>query len=192
MRPIAEGLFTDENPATPDRRPQPRDRADRLSVPAGAEFEPYPLKRDGTLWSYTIQRYRPKSPPYAGPEAFRPWPVAYIALEGETIVEARLANVEFDAIEIGMKLEMVPIPLDPDTAICPISRPSGLSEKRHERRCLHCRHRHPSLWSHRRAFRGSIRAYSQCAGDGGCGRRLDRHAVRLWRVRRGGQSRYDG
>lgn len=119
MRPIAEGLFTDENP--------PRLIGGRNSVtgrivfpcPPSAEFEPYPLKREGVLWSYTIQRYRPKSPPYAGPEAFRPWPVAYVALEGETIVEARLANVEFDAIDIGMKLELAPIPLDPDTEDSP-------------------------------------------------------------------------
>lgn len=119
MRPIAEGLFTDENP--------PRLIGGRNSVtgrivfpcPPSAEFEPYPLKREGVLWSYTIQRYRPKSPPYAGPEAFRPWPVAYVALEGETMVEARLANVEFDAIDIGMKLELAPIPLDPDTEDSP-------------------------------------------------------------------------
>jgi uncharacterized protein len=119
MRPIAEGLFTDE---TPPRLIGGRNRATGRIVfpcPPSAEFEPYPLKREGVLWSYTIQRYRPKSPPYAGPEAFRPWPVAYVALEGETMVEARLANVEFDAIDIGMKLELAPIPLDPDTTDSP-------------------------------------------------------------------------
>jgi uncharacterized protein len=116
MRPIAEGLFTDE---TPPRLIGGRNRLTGRIVfpcPPSAEFEPYPLKREGILWSYTIQRYRPKSPPYAGPEAFRPWPVAYVALEGETMVEARLANVEFDSIDIGMKLELAFIPLDPDMA----------------------------------------------------------------------------
>ena len=119
MRPIADGLFTDE---TPPRLIGGRNRATGRIVfpcPSGAEYEPYPLKREGTLWSYTIQRYRPKSPPYAGPEAFKPWPVAYIALEGETMVEARLANVDFDDITIGMKLEMVPITLDPEAADSP-------------------------------------------------------------------------
>ncbi len=119
MRPIAEGLFTDENPP---RLIGGRNRATGRIVfpcPPGAEFEPYPLKREGTLWSYTIQRYRPKSPPYAGPEAFNPWPVAYVALEDETIVEARLNNVALDAIQIGMQLEMKPIPLDPDAADSP-------------------------------------------------------------------------
>lgn len=119
MRPIADGLFTNE---TRPRLIGGRNLATGRIVfpcPIGAEYEPYPLKREGTLWSYTIQRYRPKSPPYAGPEAFKPWPVAYIALEGETMVEARLTEVEFDAIGIGMKLEMTPIPLDPDTADSP-------------------------------------------------------------------------
>jgi uncharacterized protein len=116
MRPIAEGLFTEE---TPPRLIGGRSRVTGRIVfpcPSSAEFEPYPLKREGILWSYTIQRYRPKSPPYAGPEAFKPWPVAYVALEGETMVEARLANVPFDAIAIGMKLEFAPVPLDPDSA----------------------------------------------------------------------------
>jgi uncharacterized protein len=130
MRPIAEGLFTDE---TPPRLIGGRNRVTGRIVfpcPVSAEFEPYPLKREGNLWSYTIQRYRPKSPPYAGPEAFRPWPVAYVALEGETMVEARLANVDFDAIEIGMKLELAPIPLDPDGAdspYIPAFQPAGAS-----------------------------------------------------------------
>lgn len=119
MRPIADGLFTDESPP---RLIGGRNRATGRIVfpcPSSTEFEPYPLKREGTLWSYTIQRYRPKSPPYTGPEAFKPWPVAYVKLEGETMVEARLANVEFDDISIGMKVEMAPIPLDPDVADSP-------------------------------------------------------------------------
>ena len=120
MRPIADGLFTNE---TPPRLIGGRSRASGRIVfpcPPGDEYEPYPLKRGGTLWSYTIQRYRPKSPPYAGPEAFRPWPVAYVALEGETIVEARLADVAFEDIRIGMTLEMKPIPLDPDASESPV------------------------------------------------------------------------
>jgi uncharacterized protein len=128
MRPIAEGLFTDE---TPPRLIGGRSRATGRIVfpcPPGSEYEPYPLKREGILWSYTIQRYRPKSPPYAGPEAFSPWPVGYIALAGETMVEARLTGVEFDAISIGMALEMSPAPLDPgasDSPYIPAFHPAG-------------------------------------------------------------------
>jgi uncharacterized protein len=104
MRAIAEGLFTEESPP---RLIGGRNRATGRIVfpcPANADFEPYPLKREGTLWSYTIQRYRP---------------IGYVALDGETIVEARLSDVAFDAIHIGMMLEMSPIPLDPDAADSP-------------------------------------------------------------------------
>ena len=115
MRAIAPGLFTEE--------PQPRLVGGRNRVtgrivfpcPPGEDYAPYPLARDGVLWSYTIQRYRPKSPPYAGPDAFQPWPVAYVELPGETIVEARLANVAFEDISIGMPLELTFVPLDPAT-----------------------------------------------------------------------------
>ncbi|MDE2620311.1 MAG: OB-fold domain-containing protein [Sphingomonadales bacterium] len=116
MRPIASGLFTAE--------PRPRliggrHRASGRIVfpcPPGDDFEPHPLGREGTLWSWTVQRYRPKSPPYAGPEAFAPWPVGYVELPGETIVEARLCEVDVAAIRIGMPLELTLIPLDPDAA----------------------------------------------------------------------------
>ena len=116
MQAIAEGLFTNE---TPPRLIGGRDRTTGRVVfpcPPGAQYEPVPLGREGTLWSFTIQRYRPKSPPYAGPEAFRPWPIGYVELPGEVIVEARLTNVDFEDIHIGMPLELTLIPLDPDAA----------------------------------------------------------------------------
>jgi len=113
MHAIAPDLFTQEA--------QPRlvggvNRATGRIVfpcPPGSDYAPHPLAREGTLWSYTIQRYRPKSPPYAGPEAFEPWAVAYVELPDETMVEARLANVAFEDIRIGMELELTFIPLDP-------------------------------------------------------------------------------
>lgn len=116
MRAIAEGLFTDE---VPPRLIGGRDKVTGRIVfpcPPGADFEPLPLGRQGTLWSYTVQRYRPKSPPYAGPEAFAPWAVAYVELPGEAIVEARLTDVDLDMIRIGMPLELALIPLDPGAA----------------------------------------------------------------------------
>lgn len=130
MRAIAEGLFTEE---TPPRLVGGRHRTSGRIVfpcPDSADYEPWPLKREGTLWSYTIQRYRPKSPPYTGPESFTPWPVAYVELPGETIVEARLQNVDFDAIAIGMPLELTQVPLDPDAAepvLVPAFQPAGAS-----------------------------------------------------------------
>jgi uncharacterized OB-fold protein len=130
MRPIAEGLFTNE--ASP-RLVGGRNRVTGRIVfpcPDNVEYEPWPLKRQGTIWSYTIQRYRPKSPPYAGPETFQPWPVAYVELPGETIVEARLANVAFDEIRIGMAVELTLVPLNPaaeDSVIIHAFQPAGAS-----------------------------------------------------------------
>lgn len=116
MQAIAEGLFTsDTSPQLIGGRNRESGRI-VFPCPPGNDYEPYPLQREGRLWSYTIQRYRPKSPPYAGPEAFAPWPVGYVELPGECIVEARLTGVAFDAITIGMPLELTLAPLHPDAA----------------------------------------------------------------------------
>ena len=64
------------------------------------------LARRGTLWSWTIQRFRPKSPPYAGPEAFEPYGVGYVELPGEVRVEARLTESDPAKLEIGMEMEL--------------------------------------------------------------------------------------
>lgn len=114
MRPIAEGLFTEgDSPQLIGGRNLETGRI-VFPCPDSNSFQPYPLKRDGTLWSYTIQRFRPKTPPYAGPDGFEPWPLGYIALEGETMVEARIVNVAVEDIKIGMPLELTQVPLDPD------------------------------------------------------------------------------
>ena len=128
MRAIAEGLLTSD---TPMRLIGGRNRESGHIVfpcPPSAEYEPYPLQRQGQLWSYTVQRYRPKSPPYAGPEAFEPWAVAYVELPGEVIVEARLAHIAFEDIAIGMPLELTTVPLDANAAepvMIPAFQPLG-------------------------------------------------------------------
>ncbi|WP_239806195.1 Zn-ribbon domain-containing OB-fold protein [Croceicoccus hydrothermalis] len=130
MQPIAQGLFTKD---APPRLVGGRNRETGRIVfpcPPGERFEPYPLSRTGTLWSYTIQRFRPKSPPYAGPEAFTPWAIGYVELPGETIVEARLTDVDFGDIEIGMALVLTQVPLDLDAAqgvAIPAFRPEGVA-----------------------------------------------------------------
>lgn len=126
MHAIAEGLFADEEPP---RLIGGRNRQSGRIVfpcPASSLFEPIRLGRTGTLWSWTVQRYRPKSPPYAGPEAFEPWALGYVELPGETIVEARIVDVDVADITIGMELELTAIALDPSTApprIIPAFRP---------------------------------------------------------------------
>ncbi len=113
MSPIAENIFTEEK--------EPRLLGGRhkdsgklvFPLPEGDSYEPYPLSRQGTLWSYTIQRFRPKTPPYTGPEEFTPFALGYVELPDEVIVEARLTGVADDDIEIGMPLELTTVPLDP-------------------------------------------------------------------------------
>ena len=112
LNAIADGLFTDE--AQP-RLIGGRDRVTGRVVfpcPEGDDYEPHPLGRDGTLWSWTVQRYRPKSPPYTGPEAFAPWIVASIELP-ETIVEARLVDIDPADVSIGLPVTLTATPLDP-------------------------------------------------------------------------------
>ena len=119
MRPVAEGLFTaDPTPCLIAGRHRDDGRL-VFPRPAGSEaalFEPVYLSRVGILWSYTIQRFRPKSPPYAGPETFEPYAVGYVELPGEVIVESRLCDVELDGLSIGaaVELTLVPFATDPD------------------------------------------------------------------------------
>ncbi|MDE2620060.1 MAG: OB-fold domain-containing protein [Sphingomonadales bacterium] len=121
MQPIAEGLFiTEPDPSLIGGRHRASGRI-VFPCPPTDDFEPVPLGREGTLWSWTVQRFRPKSPPYAGPEAFAPWAVGYVELPGETIVEARLVNVALDALRIGMPLRLTLVPLE-------IARGGGATE----------------------------------------------------------------
>jgi uncharacterized OB-fold protein len=73
-------------------------------------FEPIALPDRGQLWSWTIQRFRPKSPPYAGPAAFTPYAVGYVALGEAIIVEGRLSGVAFDDLRIGLPLRLTTEP----------------------------------------------------------------------------------
>ena len=76
--------------------------------------EVHELGRTGTLWTWTVQGYPPKSPPYAGntdPKTFEPFGVGYIELPGEVKVESRLTVNDPEQIEIGMEMEMTLVPL---------------------------------------------------------------------------------
>ena len=74
------------------------------------EFDAVPLQRRGRLWSFTVQRFRPKSPPYAGADdesSFRPYAVGYVELAGQIIVETRIETEDFSALRIGQPMELV-------------------------------------------------------------------------------------
>ena len=68
------------------------------------------LGNRGTLWTWTVQAFPPKAPPYLGPvgDDFVPFGVGYVELPGEVRVEARLTEADPDKLEIGMPMELVP------------------------------------------------------------------------------------
>lgn len=78
--------------------------------PDSPGYAPEALPASGVLWSYTVQRFRPKSPPYTGPDAFEPYAVGYIDL-GSLIVEARLTGAGLSDWRIGQRMKLVPLPL---------------------------------------------------------------------------------
>lgn len=64
------------------------------------------LPRRGTLWSWTVQRFRPAAP-YLGTDDFAPYGVGYVELGGRVLVEGRLSVSEPERLRIGMPVEVV-------------------------------------------------------------------------------------
>jgi uncharacterized OB-fold protein len=115
-RPIAPNLFA---PGPPPRLIGGRHRASgRMVFPLpqdSAGYEPVELPSRGSLWSYTVQRFPPKSPPYGGEQPFQPFAVGYIELQGALIVESRLTEVDFTALRVGLPMELTTAPLRHDS-----------------------------------------------------------------------------
>lgn len=114
--PIAEGLFTaGERPRLIGGRRKDTGRI-VFPIPAGAEaalYEPVELAEEGKLWSFTVQRFRPKSPPYAGADddrSFRPFALGYVELPGQVIVESRIETDDIAALKVGMPMRLVLTP----------------------------------------------------------------------------------
>ena len=75
-------------------------------------MEPQPLSRTGTLWTWTVQNFRPKAPFALPPdEVFEPFGVGYVELPGQTRVEARLTTADPARLRIGMAMELTFVPL---------------------------------------------------------------------------------
>jgi uncharacterized OB-fold protein len=116
LAPIAEGLFETEG-GIPRLIGARRKSDGRMVFPAptgpeAALYERTPLSPQGVLWSFTVQRFRPKSP-YAGADdeaSFRPYALGYIELPGEVIVESRIETQDFATLKVGapMRLKLVP------------------------------------------------------------------------------------
>ncbi|MFD4505444.1 Zn-ribbon domain-containing OB-fold protein [Streptomyces sp. NPDC058457] len=70
----------------------------------GGPAEPVLLSATGTLWTWTVQRYVPKSPPYVPPAAgFTPFAVGYVELpEGVRVLAA--LDIRPEDAEIGMTM----------------------------------------------------------------------------------------
>ncbi len=114
--PIAEGLFTwpSENPALLGSRCT---ACGIVSFPAaescmacsGQEVSVEELPRRGTLWTWTVQQFMPKTPYNSGetPETFQPFGVGYVELPGGVRVEGRLTESDPDRLRIGMEMDVV-------------------------------------------------------------------------------------
>jgi uncharacterized OB-fold protein len=94
------------------RRLAARARADgsyRFPRPEGAEAEQYEtveLGPAGTLWSFTIQRFRPK-PPFNGrgtESDFQPFAVGYVEFPAQIIVAGRIVGQDFGLLKIGQSM----------------------------------------------------------------------------------------
>ena len=117
MSPVAEGLFEADEGGP--RLIGGRRRSDGRMVfpfpsgPEGQHYERVRLAPEGALWSFTVQRFRPKSPPYAGDDnedSFQPFALGYIELPGEVIVETRLQVADFDKLKVGAPMRLVLTP----------------------------------------------------------------------------------
>ena len=117
LEPIAAGLWTDEA--------RPRLIGGKLPsgeivfpMPEGdaAEgVEPWPLSRKGTLWSFTSQDFRPKSPyegPGEGAHDFKPYLLGYVELPGEVIVESLIVDAQLSDLRLGMPMEFAVVPFN--------------------------------------------------------------------------------
>ncbi len=113
LRPIVDGLFELDGEqlvlagsrctscgtvAFPSQGSCPRCTSDTV--------ERHLLARTGTLWTWTTQGFRPKSPPYTGPEEFSPYAVGYVELGGEIRVEGRLTEADPRRLRIGMPMRV--------------------------------------------------------------------------------------
>jgi uncharacterized protein len=118
-RPVAEGLFTwpDDEPRLIGSRCEACGVVtfpEQDSCPActGTAVERHLLSRTGTLWTWTVQGFRPKSPPYEGPIEFEPYPVGYVELPGEVKVETLLVDATPEQLRIGMEMELAIVPFE--------------------------------------------------------------------------------
>ena len=67
------------------------------------------LPRRGKLWTWTVQRFMPKTPYHSDEtaETFTPYGVGYVELPGGVRVEGRLTESDPGKLSIGMEMDVV-------------------------------------------------------------------------------------
>ena len=119
-RTVDDALFT-ETPDGPTLRGSRCDDCGAHTFPAqggcprctGSSMSEVPLSRTGTLWSWTVQGFTPKTP-YTGDAIYEPYGVGYVELPGQLIVESRLVETDPEKLEIGMPVELILTPFRDD------------------------------------------------------------------------------
>jgi len=81
--------------------------ADGACPRCGGVTSPVTLSTVGQLWTWTVQRFAPKSPPYVPPpDGFRPFAVGYVDLTEGTRVAAVIDVEDLGSIRIGMPVRI--------------------------------------------------------------------------------------
>lgn len=80
------------------------------------DSEIVPIGDHGTLWTWTIQSFLPKTPYNSGEtEAdFTPYGVGYVEMPGGVRVEARLQENNAEQLHIGMPMQLKIVPFRKD------------------------------------------------------------------------------
>jgi uncharacterized OB-fold protein len=84
----------------------------RFPMPKGPDaalYDPVELPNEGRLWSYTVQRFRPKTPPYIGADdekSFTPYAVGYVEFPGQVIAEGRILVDDVSILKIGLPMKV--------------------------------------------------------------------------------------
>jgi uncharacterized protein len=110
---VADGVFVER--ADGPRLLAGRRKSDgemRFPMPRGADaklFDEVELAPVGKLWSYTVQRFRPKTPPYIGADdekTFRPFALGYVEFPGQVICEGRILVDDPATLKIGQPMKV--------------------------------------------------------------------------------------
>jgi uncharacterized OB-fold protein len=119
---VADGLFVMKGDQphliAAKRKSDGRVRFPMPKGPEAALYDPVELPADGTLWSYTVQRFRPKTPPYIGADddaTFQPFALGYIEFPGQVIVEGRILTDDVSSLRIGRPMRTVIEPFPTST-----------------------------------------------------------------------------